>query len=119
MILAYNAEKQIGKCIESLLVQTYENIEILIVNDGSQDKTRYICEQYMQRDTRVRLINQENGGEGNARNTGVKAACGKYLCFVDADDYVKPEFIESMVVHQESSKAGMVICGFTELKDGR
>ena len=88
MIPAYNAQKYIGRCIESLIEQTYKDIEILIVNDGSKDSTKSICEEFSQKDARVRLVNQENGGEGAARNTGLREARGKYLTFVDADVYV-------------------------------
>ncbi len=116
MIPAYNAEKYIGRCLQSLIEQTYQDIEIVVVNDGSKDSTKQICEEYAAKDARVRLITQENGGEGAARNTGLKESRGKYLCFVDADDYVKPEFVENMINMQKDNDAGMVICGFTELK---
>lgn len=117
MIPAYNAERYIKECLESLKNQTYKNIEIVIVNDGSTDCTQSICEEYVSEDNRFRLVNQENGGEGAARNRGLQEAKGKYLCFVDADDHVYPEFIENMYKMQQEYQAGMVICGFTELKD--
>lgn len=117
MIPAYNAEKYIGRCLESLKNQTYSNIEIVIVNDGSKDNTQLICEEYVNKDSRFRLINQKNGGEGAARNKGLSEAKGKYLCFVDADDYVYPEFVENMYKMKQEYQAGMVICGFTELKE--
>ena len=117
MIPAYNAQKYIGRCIESLLKQTYKEIEILIVNDGSKDNTKSICEDYSQKDSRVRLVNQENGGEGAARNTGLKEAKGKYLSFVDADDYVKEDFIERLYTNLVKNNAGLAICGFTELRE--
>ena len=117
MIPAYNAQKYIGRCIESLLKQTYKEIEILIVNDGSKDNTKSICEEYSQKDSRVRLVNQENGGEGAARNTGLREAKGKYLTFVDADDYVKEDFIERLHTNLVKNDAGLAICGFTELKE--
>lgn len=117
MIPAYNAQMYIGRCIESLINQTYQNIEILIVNDGSKDNTKSICEEFSQKDSRVRLINQENGGEGAARNTGLREARGKYLSFVDADDYVKEDFVEKLHSNLMSNDAGLSICGFTELKE--
>ena len=117
MIPAYNAQKYIGRCIESLLKQTYKEIEILIVNDGSKDNTKSICEDYSQKDSRVRLVNQENGGEGAARNTGLREAKGKYLTFVDADDYVKEDFIERLHTNLVKINAGLAICGFTELRE--
>lgn len=117
MIPAYNAERYIKECLESLKNQTYKNIEIVIVNDGSTDCTQSICEEYVSEDNRFRLVNQKNGGEGAARNRGLQEAKGKYLCFVDADDHVYSEFIENMYKMQQEYQAGMVICGFTELKD--
>lgn len=117
MIPAYNAQKYIGRCIESLIEQTYKDIEILIVNDGSKDSTKSICEEFSQKDARVRLVNQENGGEGAARNTGLREARGKYLTFVDADDYVKEDFIERLHTNLVNNEAGLAICGFTELRE--
>lgn len=117
MIPAYNAEKYIGRCLESLKNQTYQDIEIVIVNDGSKDKTQSICEEYVREDSRFRLINQKNGGEGAARNTGIRESKGQFLCFVDADDYVEADFIENMYQMHMEHNADLVICGFTELKD--
>lgn len=116
MIPVYNAKDHIGKCIESLLKQTYTNIQIVIVNDGSKDESPLICEEYAKKDKRIKLINQPNGGEGAARNTGLREADGKYLCFVDADDYVKEDFVENFYNLQKKYNAGLSICGFTELK---
>ena len=117
MIPAYNAEKYIGRCLESLKNQTYQDIEIVIVNDGSKDQTQSICEEYVCKDSRFRLLNQKNGGEGAARNTGIREAKGQFLCFVDADDYVDADFIENMYQMHMEHEADLVICGFTELKD--
>lgn len=117
MIPAYNAEKYIGRCLESLKNQTYKDIEIVIVNDGSKDKTQSICEEYVRKDSRFRLINQKNGGEGTARNVGIREAKGQYLCFVDADDYVETDFIENMYQMHLEHNVDLVICGFTERKD--
>lgn len=116
MIPVYNAQKHIGKCIESLLNQTYTNIQIVIVNDGSKDDSQIICEEYAKKDKRIKLVNQPNGGEGAARNTGLKEADGKYLCFVDADDYVKEDFIENFYNLHKKYNSELSICGFTELK---
>lgn len=116
MIPAYNAEKYIERCLDSLVNQTYQEIEIVVVNDGSKDHTRQICEEYQKKDERIRLINQDNGGEGAARNRGLKEAKGRFLCFVDADDYVTSNFIENMYQMHEKYNAELTICGFVELK---
>ena len=88
IIPAYNVEKYINRCIESIIYQDYKNIEVIIINDGSTDNTREICEQYIKQDKRTRLINTENRGAGSARNTGIENANGKYFSFIDADDFI-------------------------------
>ena len=88
IVPVYNVEKFIGKCIDSLLAQTYINLEIILVDDGSTDKSGVICDDYHHRDTRIRVIHKQNGGLSSARNVGIKAATGDYLSFVDSDDYV-------------------------------
>lgn len=90
IIPAYNAEKYISKCIRSVQENTYENLEIIVVNDGSEDTTCQMVEAIS--DSRIRLINQENGGVSKARNTGLNNATGEYIAFIDADDYVSPDY---------------------------
>ena len=92
IINVYNAEKYIKKCLESIINQTYKNIEILIINDGSTDNTLNICKSY--NDERIRIINQENLGLSLSRNVGIDNAKGDYLYFVDADDFVQNDVIE-------------------------
>ena len=92
VINAYNAEKYINKCIDNVVNQTYKNLEILIVNDGSTDNTLEICKSY--KDDRIRIINQENMGLSMARNVGIDNAKGDYLYFVDADDFIDNDTIE-------------------------
>ena len=92
IINVYNGEKFIAKCLESIINQTYKNLEILIINDGSTDNTLKICEEY--KDSRIRIINQENMGLSLARNVGIDNAKGEYLYFVDSDDFVELDVIE-------------------------
>ncbi|MCR5185528.1 MAG: glycosyltransferase [Clostridia bacterium] len=92
VINVYNGENFIAKCIDSIVCQTYENLEILIVNDGSTDDTLKICQKY--KDERIRIISQENMGLSIGRNTGIENAKGKYIYFVDADDFVEKDVIE-------------------------
>jgi len=94
IIPMYNAEKYVEKCIESLIKQTYQNLEIIIVNDGSTDGSKEVCEKYTQKDSRITLINTENRGAGSARNTGIDIAKGKYISFIDSDDYVCNDYYE-------------------------
>ena len=84
----YKAEKYLDKCIESLVNQTYTNIEIILVNDGSPDNCFSICEKWKRIDDRIVVLNKENGGQSDARNAGMKIAKGKYFIFVDSDDYL-------------------------------
>ena len=88
IIPVYNAEKTLCRCLDSLVVQTYEDVEIILVNDGSVDSSRNICETYRDKYSQIILINQENAGPATARNVGIDSASGKYISFVDADDYI-------------------------------
>jgi len=93
----YNVDKYLNKCIESILNQTYTNLEIILIDDGSTDDSGKICDEYAEKDDRIIVIHKENGGVSSARNEGLKIATGKYLCFVDSDDEVKKEYIETLV----------------------
>lgn len=90
----YNVEKFIRTNIESLISQTYSNIEIILIDDGSQDKSGQICDEYVEKDERIKVIHQTNKGVSNARNMGLKIAKGKYILFVDGDDYVSNDYVE-------------------------
>ena len=93
IINVFNADKYISKCIESVIKQTYKNIEILIINDGSTDNTLKICNGYKKKDKRIRIISHDNMGLGLSRNVGIDQARGKYIYFVDADDYIEKDTI--------------------------
>ena len=88
IIPVYKVEKYINRCVESVLVQNYHNIEVILVDDGSPDNCGIICDKYAETDSRIKVIHKKNGGLSDARNKGVKKACGDYLLFVDSDDYV-------------------------------
>ena len=107
----YNVEKYINRCMESLLNQTYKNIEIIMVDDGSPDNCPKICDNYAMQDTRVRVIHKENEGLGLARNSGLKIAKGKYIAFVDSDDYVTTDMCEVLYKAAEKNKADVVYGG--------
>jgi glycosyltransferase involved in cell wall biosynthesis len=101
VIAAYNAEKYISEAIESCTQQTYKNIEIIIVNDGSKDQTPAIVEEYAKKDARIRIIHQENKGEGATRNVGNAVAKGNFIAVMDADDVMLPERIEEQMKYFE------------------
>ena len=94
----YNGERFIGRTIDAVLTQTYDELELIIVNDGSTDNTKVICEQYQRSNVskkKIILINKENGGVLEARNIGLKAVNGKYIAFIDHDDYILPSMYEN------------------------
>ena len=96
IIPLYNAENYVDKILPCILGQTYTALEILLVNDGSTDGTLSKCQQYQHQDARIRVVSQKNGGVGAARNYGLAQARGDYVSFVDGDDYLKPDFIETL-----------------------
>lgn len=93
----YNVENFVSKCIKSICEQTYRNIEIILVDDGSTDNSGTICDEYGKKDTRIKVIHKKNAGVSVARNVGINNSMGDYICFVDGDDYVMPDYIEYMM----------------------
>ena len=94
IIPAYNAEKYMDRCLNSIVKQSYNNLQIIVVNDGSTDNTKKILEKFAEADNRIVVINQKNGGVSQARNNGIYIAKGKYMCFVDSDDYIDINMIQ-------------------------
>lgn len=105
VVPAYNSQGTIARCMESLLAQSYPNIEIIAINDGSTDSTAYVLKQYC---NRIQIINQENRGVSFARNRGMRNASGKYVVFVDSDDYVSEDYVEELV---RNRKGGALVIG--------
>lgn len=105
----YNAEKYIRQCLDSLTCQTLQEIEIIVINDGSTDTTKAICQEYAQKDSRVVLISKENGGIASARQAALEVAQGKYMCSVDADDWVVPTMCEMLLNTAEKEGADIVL----------
>lgn len=112
IVPVYNAEKWLERCVTSIMRQTLENIEIILVDDGSSDGSGALCDKFASKDTRIKVIHNSNGGPSNARNTGMRIACGEYIAFVDADDEVKPNMYEMMykLAHKNNEKADIVMC---------
>lgn len=111
IIPIYNAEKYIEKCMESVCAQTFTDYELILVNDGSTDKSADICKRYRDNDSRITYIEKENGGAGSARNAGMKAAKGRYLAFPDADDSFLPEMYSELFALADSGDFDMVFSG--------
>lgn len=109
IVPVYNAEKTLDRCVASLLGQSYENIEILLVNDGSKDGSLELCRRYAEQDSRIRVIDKENGGVSSARNAGLDAAKGRWIMFCDSDDWAEPDWCRCM---QENHIPGdLTVCG--------
>ena len=113
----YNVEKYLEKCIKSILSQTYKNLEIILVDDGSPDKCGMICDKYKEIDDRIIVIHQENKGLSGARNTGLKNANGKYVCFIDSDDYINEHMIETLYENLIKTGSDISICDFFQVKE--
>lgn len=112
IVPVYNAEKTIEKCLKSLINQTYKDIEIILINDGSVDKSMEICEKYKKNNTNTILINKKNEGPGKAREEGLKYAKGKYISFIDADDYIDLNFYSILIKKMEENEANIIQCGY-------
>lgn len=108
----YKVEKFVGKAIESMLSQTLSDFEFLIVDDGTPDNSGKICDEYAQKDSRIRVFHRENGGAPSARNMAMEEARGKYYYFMDSDDWAEPTMLQDMVELAEKHEAQLVVTGF-------
>ena len=108
----YNAQNHLARCVGSICAQTYQNIEIIILNDGSKDQSLPVCEEFRQKDPRILLVDKANSGVSDTRNLGLKLASGKYVEFVDSDDYLEPDFTERLVAAAEENEADFVIAPY-------
>lgn len=110
IVPVYNAEKYLSRCVDSILVQSFDDFELLLINDGSTDSSGQICDEYALKDSRVQVFHKENGGASSARNLGLDNAQGEWIAFVDSDDYVLPTFLE-LYFHLCKSGAELCISG--------
>lgn len=118
IVPVYNVENYLAKCLDSLVSQTYQNIEIIVVNDGSKDHSEHIIQEYAQKyPEKIKPFIKENGGLSDARNFGIDHATGDYLGFVDSDDYVAPSMFEEMVHLAEKHQSKMVICNIQKVDE--
>ncbi len=108
IIPAYNVEKYISRCLESVIAQAYSNFEAIVINDGSTDGTLEVIQEFVQKDSRLKLINQENKGLSGARNEGLKIAKGQYVTFIDSDDWVHYDYLKSMAEIAVKTDANIV-----------
>ena len=112
IVPVYQVEKYIRQCVDSILAQTFTDFELILVDDGSKDNSGKICDEYAEKDQRVRVIHKENGGLSDARNHGLDNAVGKYFMFVDADDYIAPETAECLYKNIIKEEADIAVCNF-------
>lgn len=114
IVPVYNCEKYLPRCLDSIQRQTFVDFEVIMVNDGSTDASEDICKEYQKRDERFALFTQSNKGQASARNEGIKLARGEWLHFVDADDAIHPQMLETLYNSVVQSRANMSMCGFVE-----
>ena len=117
IVPVYQVETYLRQCIDSILAQTFTDFELILVDDGSKDKSGEICEEYAGKDGRVRVIHKENGGLSDARNAGLEQAAGEYFMFVDSDDYIAPTMIERLYNSIQSESADIAACNFCYVFD--
>ena len=110
----YNVDQYLEKCIESIIHQTYTNLDIILVDDGSTDKSGEICDKYAVEDNRITVIHKENGGPDSARKEGISKSKGDYIAYVDGDDWIEPDMYASMIEHVKKYSVNTVICGIVE-----
>ncbi len=111
IVPVYNVEEYLSRCVDSILAQTYRNLEIILVDDGTKDASDKICDDYAAKDPRIRVIHKQNGGLSSARNAGIDIARGEYLGFVDSDDWIEPGMYEHMLALAEKYDARLVCAG--------
>lgn len=113
----YKVEQYLEKCIHSIIIQTYKNLEIILVDDGSPDNCPKMCDEYGSKDSRIKVIHKLNGGLSDARNAGLDIAKGEYIVFVDSDDYIHPEMVSILYNVIVKTEANIVQCNFRKVKD--
>ena len=119
IVPVYNTEKYLRECVDSILAQTFTDFELILVDDGSTDKSGDVCNAYGQLDRRVRVIHQKNGGVTAARKRGVEVAEGEYISFIDSDDWINPNMFQDMLMQADLHNADMILCDMlAEKRDG-
>ncbi|MGN1080768.1 MAG: glycosyltransferase family 2 protein [Acutalibacteraceae bacterium] len=118
VVPVYNAQHTLNRCVDSILAQTIESFEILLIDDGSSDSSSQICDDYAAKDDRIKVFHKENGGVSSARNLGIENAAGEFIGFVDSDDYIAPEMFKELYDAAVSENAGVAVCGRVRKSSG-
>lgn len=113
IVPVYKVEKYLCECIDSILAQTYENFELILVDDGSPDNSGKICDEYAEKDKRIKVIHKENGGLPSARNAGLDVASGDYVSFIDSDDIIEVDYLEKLYTSNSTEKSDISFCKFS------
>lgn len=114
IIPVYNTQKYLARCLDSVLAQDRDDLEIITVDDGSTDGSGAVCDDYARKDKRVRVFHKENGGVSSARNSGIDGMCGEYCCFVDSDDRISENFVSTLLGNAESRGCALSVCGLSK-----
>ena len=117
IIPVYNVEEYLERCIDSVIAQSYRDIEIILVDDGSVDSSGIICDKYKEKDNRIKVVHQKNSGMSGARNTGLEYACGEYVYFLDSDDIIHPECLKIHLETLLKNNADMTVAQFVRFRD--
>lgn len=123
IVPVYNVENYLRECVDSILAQTYSNIEVILIDDGSKDNSGKICDEYAEKDKRVEVIHKENGGLSEARNTGLNRAKGEWIAFVDSDDFIDNSMLDTLINLAKANNAQLALCTFRptteQIKEGQ
>ena len=117
IVPVYNVDKYLPKCIDSIINQTYKNLEIILIDDGSTDSSPKICDEYMNKDSRIIVIHKDNGGLSSARNKGIEVAKGNLICFIDSDDYLELNMLEELKNNMDKYDSDIACCNFYDIKN--
>lgn len=115
IVPVYNVEKYLDRCIESIVNQTYKNLEIILVDDGSPDNSLKMCDDWAKKDKRIKVIHKKNSGVSSARNAGMNKSKGEWITFVDADDYIEPTYVEDMLNKANETNSKYICCGYNKI----
>lgn len=118
VVPVYGVENYIGECIESILSQSYSDFELLLVDDGSKDRSGEICDEYATKDSRITVYHKANGGLSSARNYGIEHANGTYICFIDSDDWIYPDYLMRMYTQLKEENSDIVLCDVKQDRTG-
>ena len=116
IVPVYNVEKYLADCVESILQQTFRDFELILIDDGSKDRSGEICDAFAETDDRIVVVHQDNQGQSKTRNYGVLISKGEYIVFVDSDDLIFPHYLETLYKESQNSGAELVICSLLKMQ---